>query len=182
VARYYYDKYFAERRYGTHCPWGDQYTTNTSGFILGSLTYDFNSKTGLFSIGPLVYIYKTDNDTTTTIYIDSDGSKTLTHIRWHDIPNDKLWYREYVSYDMGLFNSGVCAEKGIIAEDGTYPDDGYDSTTGYWYVKGAIAFPAFHMKIDGQLKTSENGWVKIDGVLRPIEKIWVKINGELKVV
>jgi hypothetical protein len=139
VARYYYDKYCAERRYGTHCPWGDQYTTNTSGFILGSLTYDFNSKTGLFSIGPLVYIYKTDNDTTTTIYIDSNDSKTLTHIRWHDIPNDKLWYRKYVSYNMGLFNSGVCAEKGIIAEDGTYPDDGYDSTTDYWYVKTTLA-------------------------------------------
>ena len=67
----------------------------------------------------------------------------------------------------------------IIAEDGTYPNDGIYSD-GYWYVKGALAFPIFKIKIDGGLKTSSDGWVKIDGVLRHIEGMWAKADGVLK--
>ena len=38
------------------------------------------------------------------------------------------------------------------------------------------------VKVDGELKTYDKGWVKVDGELREIEKIWVKVDGELKEV
>ncbi|WP_129599814.1 hypothetical protein [Anaerophilus nitritogenes] len=66
----------------------------------------------------------------------------------------------------------------IQAEEGIYPYNGIQD--GYWYVKKGLVFAALKMKINGQLKTSENGWVKVDGVLREIDKIWVKVDGELQ--
>lgn len=68
----------------------------------------------------------------------------------------------------------------IVAEDGAYPDNGARGS--YWYIKRNKAFPDFKVKADGQLRTSEEGWVKINGVLRPIEQMWVKVNGVIKEV
>ena len=68
----------------------------------------------------------------------------------------------------------------IVAEDGAYPANGISGS--YWYVKRNKAFPEFKVKADGQLRTSEEGWVKINGVLRPIEQMWVKVNGVIREV
>ena len=68
----------------------------------------------------------------------------------------------------------------IIAEDGTYPTNGIQGD--YWYVRGARVFPDFKLKVDGQLKASDNGWVKVNGQLKAIDRIWVKANGQLKEV
>lgn len=43
-------------------------------------------------------------------------------------------------------------------------------------------FPEFKIKIDGVLKTSDNGWCKIENELKQIDKIWVKIDGVVKEV
>lgn len=66
----------------------------------------------------------------------------------------------------------------IIAEEGTYPANGISGS--YWYVKDRKAFPTFWIRVNGELKTSENGWVKVDGTLRTIERMWVKVDGQLK--
>lgn len=68
----------------------------------------------------------------------------------------------------------------IVAEEGVYPINGVYNN--YWYVRGQLVFPELIMKIDGQLKTSENGWVKVDGALREIDTITAKVNGILKEV
>ena len=68
----------------------------------------------------------------------------------------------------------------IEAEDGTYPDDGVQG--GYWWVKGALVFPSLKLRVDGALKTSENGWVRVGGQLKEIESITVRINGALREV
>lgn len=41
-------------------------------------------------------------------------------------------------------------------------------------------FPDFQMKINGELKSSADGWVKVGGELRKIDSIWTRINGVLK--
>lgn len=43
-------------------------------------------------------------------------------------------------------------------------------------------FPEMKIRVDGALKTSEDGLVKIDGVLRKIDSIWTRIDGVLKEV
>lgn len=68
----------------------------------------------------------------------------------------------------------------IEAEEGTYPDNGIQGN--YWYVKKGLTFPELKMKVDGQLKTSENGWVKVDEQLKTIDKMWTKVDGQLKEV
>ncbi len=45
------------------------------------------------------------------------------------------------------------------------------------YIENSLS--ELKIKINNQLKTSENGWVKIDNQLRDIEKMWVKINNQL---
>jgi hypothetical protein len=180
MAKYYYDVYdtiYASRWFNTSYIQMASSSTPLTGYT----GCKFWPENGTYSnVGEYKKIYVADNDTTTYLNrVVGLPNTSRVKQKWHDIA-DRLY--EYSEYRSVPDCRGEHKIETIIAEDGTYPDDGYDSTTGYWYVKGAIAFPAFHMKIDGQLKTSENGWVKIDGVLRPIEKIWVKINGELKVV
>lgn len=178
MARYYYKVYTAKRGYEL------RYLGNTTvaagDSIAGWETHSLNYNTGEHWCTDWKEIWYYENDTTTYVCKVLTDGVTVHKTRWMEPANRLATTRRYETYLTDYEKDRLV--KTIIAEDGTYPDDGYDSTTGYWYVKGAIVFPAFHMKIDGQLKTSENGWVKIDGVLRPIEKIWVKINGELKVV
>lgn len=38
------------------------------------------------------------------------------------------------------------------------------------------------VKVDGEIKQYDKGWVKVDGELREIDKIWVKVDGVLKEV
>lgn len=68
----------------------------------------------------------------------------------------------------------------IIAEEGAYPINGVYNN--FWYVRTQLVFPELEIKINGQLKKSENGWVKINGVLREIDTITIKENGILKEV
>jgi hypothetical protein len=62
-----------------------------------------------------------------------------------------------------------------------YNSDGYSS-----YKTSATIiiqhFPEFQMRVNGSLKTSDNGWVKVNGVLKEIDSMWVRINGTLKEV
>lgn len=62
-----------------------------------------------------------------------------------------------------------------------YNSDGYSGYSTSSTIK-VINFPEFNMKVDGVLKTSENGWVKIDGQLREIDSIYTKIDEILKEV
>lgn len=62
-----------------------------------------------------------------------------------------------------------------------YNSDGYSSYRTS-PTRTVINFPEMQIKINGVLKTSENGWVKINGVLREIDSIYVKVNGQLKEV
>ena len=66
----------------------------------------------------------------------------------------------------------------IEAEDGTYPDNGVQG--GYWWVKGALVFPSLKLRVGGELKTSEMGWVRVGGALKEIESITVRVGGALK--
>ena len=43
-------------------------------------------------------------------------------------------------------------------------------------------FPEFKIRINGVLKTSDDGWVRVNGVLKKIDTIKVRINGVLKEV
>lgn len=43
-------------------------------------------------------------------------------------------------------------------------------------------FPEFYPKVNGNIVTSDNGWVKIDGALREVESISIKVDGILKEV
>lgn len=106
--------------------------------------------------------------------------------RLHDIviqnkgKDDAYWEESIYSY---IYKSD--SYKGdyietVIAENGEYPDDGVYN--GYWYIKKGLAFPEFKIKVNGELKTSKNGWVKINGQLKQIDKIWTKINGVLREV
>jgi len=68
----------------------------------------------------------------------------------------------------------------VVAEDGTYPANGIQD--GYWWVKGALAFPSLGLRIGGARKTTENGWGRVGGALKAIEKIWVRVGGAVKEV
>lgn len=62
-----------------------------------------------------------------------------------------------------------------------YNSDGYSS----YRTSDTIIiqhFPEFQMRVNGSLKTSDNGWVKVNGVLKEIDSMWVRINGTLKEV
>lgn len=91
------------------------------------------------------------------------------------------WYvtkkRTYIDIYQHIYGKNNLLET-FVAEDGEYPDDGQMGD--YWYVKKKIVFPELKVKVDGEIKTGEMGWVKIDGQLKEIDKIWIKVDGVLK--
>lgn len=62
-----------------------------------------------------------------------------------------------------------------------YNEDGYSS----YRTSSSITvthFPELKMRVNGSLKTSDNGWVRVNGILKEIDSMWVRVNGTLKEV
>lgn len=175
MARYYYDKHQIKTRF-VEGVWTDKtssverinelrmvyqsYTMSPDhGFYLDFPVAKMQEEYAGYYVGTQVYV----------TYFKSIQSITETHV----IYNAKQCLR--VAQDV----KGDLIET-VTAEDGTYPENGIQN--GFWYVKKERAFPDFKMKIDSELKSSDNGWVKIDGQLKEIDKIWIKADGTLKEV
>lgn len=166
MAKYYYEKYQLKYIAGVLEYNGDTYDMS---FIVYP-SYSFSEFSGYYVVGAGETLFSRDIDTTS---FRVSGNTLYAYVR----------KREGTTAYASRFTADATIAKGsfietVIAEDGTYPADGIQD--GYWYVKKGLAFPELKMKIDGQLKTSENGWVKIDGQLKNIDKIWVKVDGVLK--
>ena len=62
----------------------------------------------------------------------------------------------------------------------SYNSDGYSGYRTSTTTVTVKHFPEFNTKVNGVLKTSQDGWVKVDGELKHIEAISVKVDGVLK--
>lgn len=135
----------------------------SGGYVsIGEEGYSFLNYTG----GERDAVYKAE-------YLSTEGSFS------HTVSVKGWWYLNFIREDIYEYFFKTTLQNIIIAEDGLYPSNGLH-TDGYWYVKKGLAFPDFKMKVDGQLKTSENGWVKVGNELKGIDKIWIKVGGILK--
>lgn len=95
--------------------------------------------------------------------------------------NGGSWIEIYSGTNTSYTDSVGSTWNSVAYRVRAYNEDGYSS----YRTSSTITvthFPEFKMRINGELKTSENGWVKIEGQLREIEVIWVKVNGQLKEV
>ncbi|MBC8590601.1 hypothetical protein [Wansuia hejianensis] len=137
-------------------------------FIAGdwpSLASVPTSKRLRISIGGLWLSY---NVTLKTFYIrDSVGTTVET-----DVFNAASFNSEYIKTDRGRISY---IHLGLWDNEGSV-DDNVDSIYTF------KIFPDLKMKVNGVLRTSEDGWVKVNGQLRQIESIYIKINGSLKEV
>lgn len=189
MARYYYSRYaVVETQVYIEPSYYDSSSVNTiwtvNNFVKG---YSFSKSTALYSESGGTWS-RGDVIPAGTIgyYVASDGRtmrkyRATTNTAAGSISRLDVWY--YRSNDATLttnYSRGAYITE-VVAEDGMYPENGVHSD-GYWYVRGSKVFPDFKVKADGQLRTSEEGWVKINGVLRPIEQMWVKVNGVIKEV
>ncbi|RXI58993.1 hypothetical protein [Clostridium tetani] len=153
---------------------GNFYTSYTG---RASLLYSANSKNTNYEL-----YWTNENDVTNVSSYFRGTSKS------YDVNTNKMRMIDVYKYDITLYAAQKIyayyvptqLNTTIIAEDGEYPDNGYSN--GYWYIKKGLVFPELKMKVNGVLKTSENGWVKVNGKLREIDKIWTKINGVLREV
>lgn len=168
MAKYFYNKYKTIRQY---------YIIRWIPTVLGTYAeypemwgYESYNLIGNISVNnPYNRITPSDD---TKIYLMVGGKLTR---RWY---SNGYAYRDEAEVDYNLIK-GALVET-IVAEDGIYPNDGISGD--YWYVKKGLAFPELKIKIDGQLKISENGWVKVDNQLKTIDKIWTEVDGQLKEV
>lgn len=117
-----------------------------------------------------------------TIQISWGNSPDASSYRLERQINGGSWSQIYsgtqTSYTDTVQNDWVTIRYRVRAYNSTY---GYSSyvTSNTITVK---QFPELKIKINGEQKTSEAGWVKINGELKEIEKIFIKVNGELKEV
>ena len=168
MAKYYYEKYKLKYTAGDSAYSGDIYDMG----LIVYPSYSFSESTGYSVAGVGETLFSRDVDTTS---FRVSGNTLLAYVRKNE------GTQAYAS----RFTADATIAKGsfieiVIAEDGTYPING--KLGNYWYVRKGLAFPEFIMKIDGQLKTSENGWVKVDEQLKTIDKMWTKVDGQLKEV
>lgn len=169
MAKYYYEKYNLKYIAGDSEYSGDTYDMG----LIVYPSYSFSESSGYSVVGVGETLYSYDID---TVSYRVSGNTLLMYVR------KKEGTQGYAS----RFTATATIAKGsfieiVIAEDGTYPNNGA-YTDGYWYIKKGLAFPELKMKIDGQLKASENGWVKVDNQLKTIDKMWTKVDGQLKEV
>ena len=168
MARYYYEKYRLKYIAGDSEYTGDTYDMT----LIVYPSYSFSESTGYSVVGVGETLVSYDID---TVSYRVSGNTLLMYVR----------KREGTQPYASRFTATATIAKGnfietVIAEDGEYPDNGIQGS--FWYIKKGLAFPELKMKIDGQLKTSENGWVKIGGQLKEIDKMWTKVDGQLKEV
>ena len=185
MARYYYDVHVAlYNKFAPTVRKGFSYTFSARPISGGpSAKYDyfpsvsFSSSVGWQGTGDKITKYFGDYPIIGRYVIhNKEALKILPEVS--DVGTNEYHDVEY----NGVSNVQGNYIETIIAEDGEYPSNGYHSSTGLWYVRGDLVFPEIKMRINGQLKTSENGWVKINGQLREIDTIWTKINGALREV
>lgn len=183
MAKYYYEKWSTRDEYynfrnPTYWEYVGIYNRN---FIEGFIEEPtFSSQRG-FEVDSIPANYK-------TLYANKDGFQEAVHLADRTIANRFLVtqavngdyviekYERTCQYSTRKVRNLLLET--IEAEEGTYPDNGIQGD--YWYIKKGLAFPELKMKVDGQLKTSENGWAKIDNQLKAIDKIWIKVDGQLK--
>lgn len=173
MARYYYKKYSAiEQRtnYRNH-HLVNQFDMSVSD-MMGYEGFGYTSENGYYTTGAYKSVYGS------VVYVVYWSGALNLYAYKSGAPGDMIvtvFYYE-LDYD-ATYSRGSYIEE-VVAEDGTYPNDGYYN--GYWYVKDRLAFPELILKIEGTLKTSEQGWVKVDGALKEIDRMWIKIDGALK--
>lgn len=192
MAKYFYSKYKSSTSY-VQGAWRYRVkATNTAGAyeelkrtVAYSMTYTFSATEGYRLSGTIITRDEWSLPLVGGYYLGSYSSGPSRRIfkvllEKYQSGSDTLYYVDE-NEAVEEHTRGTLVQSGIVAENGTYPTNGRHSD-GYWYVRGSKAFPDFKVKADGQLRTSEEGWVKINGVLRPIEQMWVKVNGIIKEV
>lgn len=166
MANYYYNKYNTTTTYSqgpsTH------YSNYNNPSYGGYPGYNFNSATNKYS---MVGTYD-PNSYNTGYSLITGGMRVSTPTS----PNtwtldDYLEANSIVSY-----SKGSLVQSNIIAADGTYPVNGRH-TDGYWYVRGALVFPAISVNIGGVQKAGVSGAVNIDAVWKPFNDMWVNVGG-----
>ncbi|WDV46741.1 hypothetical protein PV797_03365 [Clostridiaceae bacterium M8S5] len=199
MAKYYYNKYQINYSYSNFRNPDSSFsyvrTSNwkslSSGstiYYSGTSNYVFNYSSnypGFWQSGDnLVLTYDSIYNGNTRIrYMDESQHSCMVRYKIIDEykSGDLVYWREEISkkrcqYDTFSYRGTLITT--IIAEDGTYPSNGISN--GYWYVKGALVFPEFKIKINNKLKTSNDGWVNVDGTLKHISSILTKVNETLK--
>lgn len=185
MARYYYDKHniatsytYYDRRPGDLIDHYDLWYKSSGGF----LSFGWSSSEGYYGVN------WTTNLSVGTIFYRGFG----TYLTWNIVEEDlgtsypgyegnhmlRVLYKQLeVCSRRTSYSKGSYIET-IVAEGGTYPDNGRQD--GYWWVKGALAFPSLGLRIDAALKTSEMGWARIGNEVREIVSITERIDGALK--
>lgn len=190
MSKYYYNRYTVKRRYYAK---QDTRLLGENDYQLcrpiggGSITvrfyshYEINEDTGVITLtGDLIERVPGEYPVV-DYYIRRSQQSIMKVSEWTTEIKGETYHKYYeVSSEFNEVRGDLLQEN-IVAEDGIYPNNGKHSD-GYWYVKGDLAFPEIKMRINGQLKTSENGWVKANGQLREIETMWVRVNGAIKEV
>ena len=179
MARYFYDKHTITTSYS--------YSNRRSLSASGSArinknstihtNYSFSSASGFYGTGANtfwnVYIVGTYD-----IYLVSNESVYMVTVAVQDGDYFDCNTTGVEECDRTTSYSKGAYIETVIADDGTYPANGMSG--GYWYVKGALAFPSLGFCIDEALKTSEMGWARIGNEVREIVSITGRIDGALK--
>lgn len=193
MAKYYYDRYTVSPTYsrsisGTlelELPFL-RYDSLDSNYQYSS-SYTFNTSTGRFSYAGSIIVmnkgsYPGGTGKIAGYYYRESLTRMIEVVNYvfQGSDNTRYFRSKRLTRSVTGYTRGSYVDT-ILAEDGTYPDNGRVGTS-YWYIKRDKAFPELKVKINGQIKTSDEGWVKVNGVLRPIEQIWTKIGGKLREV
>ena len=178
MSRYYYDYYeiavtntYTNRR---------ALVDTESGRILGTATvhtdYSYGDN-GFYGVGGIAFIDVYEQPAV-TIYIITDITvyKVTSYIQDGNYFNLTLTGVEICDKSTSYAKGAYIGR--LEAEDGEYPDDGMFE--GFWYVKVRLVFPSLKLRVGGELKTSEMGWVRVGGALKEIESITVRVGGALK--
>lgn len=189
MARYYYDKYTSITEYYNYRnpdeEWIYRGNPTWNGKSYEYVSYGFSSDRGFYNTGSKVMVG--DLSTGDYFYSASPDGRSISRFRI-----ERIWYHSngFIEVETREYNKkceystrylrGDYIET-IVGEDGQYPINGRDED-GYWYVRKERVFPALGLKINGNLKTAEMGWVKVNGTVREIDRIYTKINGVIREV